>query len=109
MWAVKVGDAYAINLDLFIPDWKKDFTEPAGLFDTNNIFNFPAFRKEENFKKMLAPGEDTDDQGNVGNYMMSEEFQIALLYSHEGDDHMKKVMDSIPHAENGWAVYVITF
>ena len=67
MWAAKVGDTLAVNMDLFIPDWKEDFTHKgeggpcSGMFDTDLIFDFQRFRKYENYKKILKKEEDVDD------------------------------------------------
>ena len=107
MWAAKIGDTFAVNMDLFIPDWKNDFTYKDGLFNTDLIFDFKRFRKDENYKAILQKEEDIDDQNNVGCYFMNMDFQIVFIYSFQGDDHMQKVIASIPHFESSWKAFVI--
>ena len=74
MWAAKVGTPIAINFEGYNIDLKDEWNLPDALFDTNLIFDSKTFRENENYKKILKPEEDVDDQGNKGYYLMKKDY-----------------------------------
>ena len=109
------GSPLSISMDNFTPDFMSagtptSYNQPPGLeiFDTHKIFNFAEFSScEANYKQVILPEEDRDDQGNVGCFYLHKEFQMSLVYTYVNDEHMQKVISNIPHADTSFEVYVV--
>ena len=106
MWAAKVGDTLAVNMDSFNPDFKTEWNFPEEKFDTHLLFNSKEFRENENFKKMLKENEDVDNDGNKGYYFIKPDYQLALIYNYESDAHIGEVLANLPCPE-GFEVFII--
>ena len=101
-------------MDNYTPDFKSSgtptsYNQPTGLeiFDTNKIFDFTTWVADENYKSVLLPDEDRDDQGNIGCFFLHKEFQMALVYTYVNENHISKVLDTIPHAETSFEIYIV--
>ena len=107
MWAGKVGDTLAVNFEGYNIDFKNDWNFPDAHFDTSLVFNPKVFKEDENYKKMLLPEEDVDDQGNKGYYRLRKDYQLCLIFNYVSDDNIRAVMSAIPNADESFEVYVI--
>ena len=112
---VPVGKTLLINMDEM--NAKADFYKHPS-YPLESAFD-PDFMKrgdglkdgEATWKKLLAPGEDIDSDGNKGFFMMREGFSMAFV-SNISDDVMDDevitdVMANIPHIDK-WKKYYVT-
>ena len=109
--ALKRGQLLVINCDTMVPAFKTDYNKPDKKVPLENlIFDRAAFTDGENYKAILKDGEDVDDHGNVGMFMMKPDFNIIILHNMSDmdcdDEIVQMLLDEIFHIEDFQKIYI---
>ena len=105
------GKSLVINCDSMVPSFADDYdckNCPLRdiLFDQTKMYDKQAY----NYKTILKPGEDKDDQGNANMYYMKDTFQVVIVANMSDpdtdDEIIQMLLDQIPHADKFQKYYV---
>lgn len=91
-----------LDFDTSTPEW--DLFTDETYFDPNLVFNHKEWRKEENYKKVIKTEEESkDNYGNIGQYLMKEDFLVSVLVKwdeEKGEKAAEEVWNNMPHKED---------
>ena len=74
------GSTYCLHVDKLVPDFNGEFK--SGSFPLGEILDHNTWISNNNYKKIVKEDENVDAFGNQGNYMISDEYRIAIVSCH---------------------------
>lgn len=99
IYCMRSGDRLVLFVGNIAPDFKTVFTSDDKNFPSDCVFNFPEWRKEANYKKIVRDDEDHDLMGNKKCFWMNEKFNIIILQQDDDEETRQELLQRIPHLE----------